>query len=137
MISGSRHFRVPIAVIALVLLVVSLWLMLGGCGASFETFAIKSAAAGGPVTPTANSPTLDSDDISLAFHVGSTWPSEVRPENDMRAVRFGANFPGTAFGPALVVTDGSRFTERLPWPSSGGAPIARRIEPFTWRPGIA
>ena len=46
MVYRFLHLRVPIALTALVLLAISLWLMLGECGGSFETAAALAVTNG-------------------------------------------------------------------------------------------
>ena len=124
MVYRSRLLRVPIVVAALVLLAISLWLMLGGCSGSSETFTFRSAPASGPVGPMTIDRTLDSDDTPLAVHIGSPWLSGDHSGNGLRATPFGESIARTAFGPGWDGVDGPRFAKRPRWLANGCMPIA-------------
>ncbi|HAL46351.1 MAG TPA: hypothetical protein DCP37_01205 [Dehalococcoidia bacterium] len=73
MVYRFQHLRVPLALVALVLLTISLWLMLGGCGGGAEAFSAGRAPGAGWAVPVADDMPADQSDWTAAAQLNARW----------------------------------------------------------------
>ncbi len=117
MLYRIQHLRAPLAVVALVLLTVSLWLMLGGCGGTAEAFASTGTAGAGWVDPvTDDSPGGQNDWTAAAQHDGP-WSARRDTGTSMGAIHLIEDAGQTDLRLSRVEGDSSRRLGAQEWPA--------------------